>query len=159
MAIHKLDIDDFEEDDSFILIAIHCSMEDYRLAYILNENLNLKLQRKSMDLDFSKASYSIFEWEDENELLTWNLVSNSCKVEEEISNNSTSLFNNQNQVITIYNLVPEYKAANYFLKIHYQTDFIKEKTILNTILSIPQIVTAYSVQPEKLKTKTNLIFN
>ena len=159
MAIHKLVIDDFEEDDSFVLIAIHCSMEDYRLAYILNKNLNLKLQRKPMDIDFPKATYSLFEWEDINQLETWNLVSNSCKVEEVISNNSTSLFNNQNQVITIYNLIPEYKGANYFLKINYQTNFLKEKTIVNTILSIPQIVTAYSIQPETLKTTTNLIFN
>ncbi len=159
MAIHKLVIDDFEEDDSFVLIAIHCSIEDYRLAYILNENLNLKLQRKSKDLDFSTANYSIFEWEDVNQLITWNLVSNSCKVEEEISNNSTSLFKNQNQVITTYNLVPEYKEATYLLKISFQTNFLKEKTIVNSILSIPQIVTAYNIQLEKLKTKTNLIFN
>ena len=159
MAIHKLVIDDFEEDDSFVLIAIHCSIEDYRLAYILNENLNLKLQRKTSDLDFATASYSIYEWKDINELVTWNLVSNSCKVEEVLSGNSTSLFNNQNQVITTYNLVPEYKAANYFLKISYETDFLTEKEIVNTILSIPQIVTAYTIQLEKLKSKTNLIFN
>ena len=159
MAIHKLVIDDFEEDDSFVLIAIHCSIEDYRLAYILNENLNLKLQRKSKDLDVSKASYSIFEWEDVNQLITWNLVSNSCKVEEEISYNSSSLFKNQNQVITTYNLVPEYKGANFFLKINYQTSFLKEKAIVNTVLSIPQIVTAYNIEPENLKTKNNLIFN
>ena len=159
MAIHKLVIDDLEDEDSYVLIAIHCSVEDYRLAYILNENLNLKLQRKSKDLDFSKASYSIFEWEDVNQLITWNLVSNTCKVEEEISNNSSSLFNNQNQVITTYNLVPEYKAANYLLKINYETSFLKEKTIVNTILAIPQIVTAYTIRLETLKTKNNLIFN
>lgn len=159
MAIHKLVIDDFEEDNSFVLIAIHCSIEDYRLAYILNENLNLKLQRKSNDLDFSTASYSIFEWEDVNQLITWNLVSNICKVEEELDSNSSSLFNNQNQVLTTYNLVSEYKAANYFLKINYEANFLKEKAIVNSILSIPQIVTAYSVQPENLKTTTNLIFN
>lgn len=159
MAIHKLVINDFEEDDSYVLIAIHCSMEDYRLAYILNKNLNLQLKQKSNDLDFSRASYSIFEWEDANELITWNLVSNICKIEEEQNNNSGSLFNNQNQVLTTYNLVPEYKKANYFLKISYQTSFLKEKTTVNTILTIPQIVTAYSVQPKKLKSKTNLIFN
>ncbi len=159
MAIHKLVIDDFEEDDSFVLIAIHCSIEDYRLAYVLNENLNLQLKRKPRDLDFSKASYSIFEWEDVNQLVTWNMVSNNCKVEEETNVNSASLFNNQNQVITTYNLVPEYKAANYFLKINYQTEFLKERAIMNTILSISQIVTAYSIHLESIKTKTNLIFN
>ena len=159
MAIHKLVIDDFEEGDSFILIAIHCLLEDYRLAFILNKNLNLRLQRKAKDLDFTDANYSIFEWEDENQLITWNLVSNICKIDEELKTNSTSLFNNQNKVTTTYNLVPEYKSANYFLKISYQTSFLKEKVIVNTILSIPQIVTAYQVQLEKLKTRSNLIFN
>jgi len=159
MTIHKLDIDDFEEDASYVLIAIHCSIKDYRLAYILNENLSLKLKRKSIDLDFVTANYSIFEWEDLNELITWNLVSNICKIEEDRNCNSSSLFSNQNQVLATYNLVPEYKAANYFLKISYQTSFLKENSIVKTILNIPKIVTAYSILPENLKSKTNLIFN
>ena len=55
--------------------------------------------------------------------------------------------------------MPEYKNVNYILKIDYQTDFNKQKRVIDTILAIPQIVTAYSVLPETLKSKTNLIFN
>ena len=38
MAIHKLHIDEFDEVD-YELIAIHTSLEDYRLAYFLNKKL------------------------------------------------------------------------------------------------------------------------
>ena len=51
MALHKLHVDDFY-DDSFSLIAIHCSLEDYRLAYLLNKHLNISLVRKPQDLDY-----------------------------------------------------------------------------------------------------------
>ena len=60
MALHKLLVDDFY-DDTYILIAIHCRLEDYRLAYLLNQSLELNLRRKPNDLDFEylKSSYSI----------------------------------------------------------------------------------------------------
>ena len=84
MAIHKLFEDDFEEDN-YTLIAIHCSIEDYRLAYLLNTNLDLKLARKWEDLDYNylEASFSIYEWNDEENFVTWNLVTNISKKEVE----------------------------------------------------------------------------
>ena len=45
MGTHKLVLDeDFTED--FSLIAIHCSEEPYKVAYILNQFAHLKLRRK-----------------------------------------------------------------------------------------------------------------
>ena len=65
MAVHKLIVDDFDDDD-YLLLAIHCALEDYRLAYLLNQYLDINLKRKVHDLDFNKleSSYSIYEWED-----------------------------------------------------------------------------------------------
>jgi len=82
MALHKLLVDDFY-DTSFALLAIHCRLEDYRLAYLLNKQLGLNLKRKPQDLDYKyfAASYSIYEWDDITLDTTWNLVSNICKVE------------------------------------------------------------------------------
>ncbi|MDB4299235.1 IPExxxVDY family protein [Flavobacteriaceae bacterium] len=49
MGTHKLVLDDdFEED--FSLIAIHCSEEPYKVAYILNQFARLKLRREKVDL-------------------------------------------------------------------------------------------------------------
>ena len=52
MAVHKLLVDDFE-DANYSLLAIHCDIEDYRLAYFLNQNLAIRLVRTKEDLDFT----------------------------------------------------------------------------------------------------------
>lgn len=158
MALHKLLVDDFY-DDTYKLIAIHCGLEDYRLAYLLNQSLELNLKRKSKDLDFEylKSSYSIFEWNNVSQFVTWNLVSNVCKKEEE-SLYSTGLFQTNEKVLRTFNLVPEYKRVDYFIKISDEIQNVNEKLILDKLQNIPQIVTSYSVNPTQLKSKDHLIF-
>ena len=161
MAVHKLILDDVFDEVSYTLIGIHCTVEDYRVAYLLNKYLGINLVRKATDLDFnnSKSTYSIFEWEDIKHLTTWSLVSNICKREEFQNSKFRSLFDTQEHIIKTYNLVPEYKQVNYFLKVDNEYNHTKEKYILNRILSIPQIVTAYTVDASQLKSKDNLIFS
>ncbi|RLD28500.1 MAG: IPExxxVDY family protein [Bacteroidetes bacterium] len=160
MALHKLLVDDYS-DDGYSLMAIHCTIEDYRVAYLLNQHLNINLVRKSQDLDFKyiAASYSIYEWEDKNQLMTWNLVSNVCKKEEDSLTSTGSLFKSQNKIIRSHNLIPEFKKVNYFLKIDNDGSFINEKTLIHKIQEIPQIVAVYSIEVSLLKSKDNLIFN
>ena len=160
MAVHKLLVDDFQ-DDCFILLAIHCSIEDYRLAYLLNKKLQINLQRNPKDVDYkyTSASYSIYEWEDETQQATWNLVSNICKKEEETLTSTGTLFDNPQRIIRQYNLIPEYKKANFLLKIENDFNTINERLIINKIQSIPQIITVYSIATENLKSSNNLIFN
>ena len=160
MALHKLLVDDFSED-IYSLMAIHCTIEDYRVAYLLNQYLNINLVRKVQDLDFKyiAASYSIYEWADKNQLITWNLVSNVCKKEEDSLTSTGSLFNSPNKIIRTHNLIPEYKKVNYLLKIYNDGNFINEKTIIHKIQEIPQIAAVYSIDVARLKSKDNLIFN
>lgn len=160
MAIHKLVFDDIEED-LFTLIAIHCTLEDYRIAYLLNKFLGITLVRKPLDLDFENGelTYSIYEWEDCKEQTIWNLVSNVCKTEDYRQGNSNSLFSLQEKTTKINYLLPEYKTVNYFLKIDNEFNFNKEKYIIDSILKIQQVATAYSIKPDKLKSKDHLIFS
>ena len=39
MQVYSLDIDDFNEDN-YTLIGIHTALEDFKLAYLLNKNLD-----------------------------------------------------------------------------------------------------------------------
>ena len=160
MALHKLLFDDFD-DDSFVLFAIHCTIEDYRLAYLLNQQLHINLQRKPQNLDYkyTSASYSIFEWENKGQQVIWNLVSNICKKEEDSLSSSGNLFNNDQKIIRTHNLISEYKTANYLLKISNDNYSINEKSLIDNIQRIPQIVTTYSIDVHGLKSKDNLIFN
>lgn len=161
MAKHKLILEDVFEEVTYTLIAIHCSLEDYRLAYLLNKNLTINLARKEEDLDYDNlsASYSIFDWEDINHQTRWSLVNNVCRKESETLNNTNSLFGDIQKSIKTHNLISEYKNVDYFLKIDTEGWFSDEKAILNSIQKIPHIVTAYTVNTNQLKSKNNLIFN
>ena len=77
MAKSKLNLED-SLNEEFNLLAIHTDLIDYRLAYFLNKKLGLNLSRKTFDLNFvnSKASFSVFEYINEENLLKWNLISN-----------------------------------------------------------------------------------
>ncbi|GGW57904.1 hypothetical protein DFQ11_101839 [Winogradskyella epiphytica] len=159
MALHKLILDDFY-DESYKLIAIHCRLEDYRIAYLLNKYINLKLRRTENDLDFKylESSYSLFEWYNDTEYVKWNLVSNVCQKEEDSLYSSGTLFSDNSKVLKTFHLIPEYKKVDFFLKISEEIQSVDEKTILSRLQAIPQIITSYTVDPLKIKSKDNLIF-
>ena len=160
MAIHKLFEDDLEEDN-YTLIAIHCSIEAYRLAYLFNTNLDLKLARKWEDLDYNylEASFSIYEWNDEENFVTWNLVTNISKKEVEQMASAGSLFSDQKSKRTISKyLIPEQKKVDYFVKISSESNLKSSKIIISKINAIAEVITAYTVSPNQLKSKNNLIF-
>lgn len=159
MALHKLLVDDFY-DTSFSLLAIHCGLDDYRMAYLLNKHLGLNLSRMPRDLDYKylASSYSIYEWYNKENEISWNLISNVCKKEEDSLQSSGSLFVSQNKVLKTYHLLPEHKNVDYLIKITNETQYFNEKLVLSKIQSIPQIVTSYAIDTEKLKSKDNLIF-
>ncbi len=161
MAVHKLILDDVFEEDLYTLIAIHCTLDDYRLAYLLNKYLGISLIRKPLDLDYQngKSTYSIFEWEDNKQQTIWSLVSNVCRTEGYRQRNNESLFDSEEKITRTAYLIPEYKTVNYFLKIDNEINLSKEKYILSNVLKVPQIATAYSIDSDQLKSKDNLIFN
>jgi hypothetical protein len=154
MAIYKL-IEDFYEH-SYTLIAIHCSLEDYKMAYFLNSFINTKFSRLSFDLKLStNASFSIYEWEDKINETTWNLLSNNSGID--LEETTGVLFTKDQSMISNY-LIPEHKKVDYFLKIDNGNIFEKTKIIIKKINEIPQVITAYAVEPDQLKSKNNLIF-
>lgn len=161
MAVHKLILDDVFDEEVCTLMAIHCTTEDYRLAYHLNKYLGINLTRRKKDLDYNqgKSSYSIFEWEDTAHLTTWSLVSNISKTEVVQQRNYESLFDTQEKITRTTHLIPEYKAVNYFLKIDNEFNLSTEKDILNKITKIEQVATAFIIDISQLKSKDNLIFS
>lgn len=152
-AIHKISEDFYEE--TFTLIALHSSIEDFMLVYTLNSCLKTKLKRSVNDLEISQSgSFPIFDWRDEVNDRYFTLVNNNVVKEEELS--IGNLFQDQPS-FTKYHLVPEYRDVDYFLKIEHDEIDVEEE-ILKSVLAIPKIITAYVVDASKLKSKNNLIF-
>ncbi|MFD1062704.1 IPExxxVDY family protein [Winogradskyella litorisediminis] len=159
MAMHKLLMDDFY-DDSYALIAIHCGLEDYRLAYMVNKYFGINLTRKDKDLDlnYTSSSFAVYEWYNEANDVTWNLIANICKKEEESLSSSGVLFADDKKITKTYNLLPELKKVDFFIKISNDRQRLNEKLIITKLQSIPQVITSYEVDLSKIKSKEHLIF-
>ena len=133
---HKIQIDFYDND--FCLLAIHSSLDDYAMAYALNQNLQLRLVRERKDLNLGEGiEFPLFGWEDEFNDRFWSLFTNACQVEEKMT--GTDLFQNETSA-TQHHLIPERKEVDYFLKIESdETDLVPE--ILERLTKIPKVIT------------------
>ena len=159
MALHKLLVDDFD-DLNYSLLAVHCEMEDFRLAYFLNQSLATRLSRTKEDLDFltSLATFSVFEWSNPLLQTDWHLIKNNCLVEKVAVSKGLFLETNDKSWVK-HSLIPEHNSVDYLLKIDNGGGFINEKEILNKIQKISKVSTADSIDVSQLKSKEHLIFN
>lgn len=163
MANHKLVLDD-DMGEEFLLIAIHCSEEAYKMGFLLNQQLSLRLKREDRDLDFSvnglEASFPLFKFYDTNTYFTYHLVANKFTSVIAHTSSSGGLFseNIAEETTTVY-LLPEEKKADYFLKISSERSLHNGRILTVAINEIKQVISAYVVASEKIKNKNNLIFD
>ena len=157
MAVHKLVFDDFDDVD-YSLFALHCAIEDYRLAFHINNAFNTNLKRTKEDLDFkdSKASFSLFEWENTNLKTTWNLIKNTCLIEERSMGQGLFAERTEKNWKTHY-LLEDHPAVGYFLKISGGNNNAEQ--IAFELQKIPAINMTYVIDVEGLKSKDYLILN
>ncbi|MFZ4680594.1 MAG: IPExxxVDY family protein [Flavobacterium sp.] len=161
MAIHKLHLEEFDEID-YQLIAIHSSLEDYRLAYYINQNLPINLKKENCNIQISnkegETQFTRFVFEDSKDI-AWNLVQNKNDVFVPSQNSNQGLFaETNNKFSTKIYLIPEFKKVDYFLKIENGEVNIDVSKITNCIKKIERVSTVYAVEVEKIKSKNNLIF-
>ncbi|MEK8178874.1 IPExxxVDY family protein [Flavobacterium buctense] len=160
MYVHKLHIGEFDEID-YQLIAIHSPLEDYRLAYYINQNLPINLKKSNCNIHISnkdgETQFTRFIFEDDKDI-AWNLVQNQNDAILSSENNQ-GLFANSSNVFSpkIY-LIPEFKKVDYFLKIENDEVAIDVSKIINNLKKIDRVSTVYAVEVEKIKSKNNLIF-
>lgn len=162
MAIHKVYIEEFEEDD-FQIIAIHTSLEDYRLAYFLNRDLGIRLSKNQNDIQSQikegETSFARFTFEDKKNAIKWDLVQNKNEVEENDNNNPQGLFSeSENPFTATAYLLPEYKKVDFFLKIENAENEIDVSEIVSKISTIDTVTMSYNIDKDKIKSKNNLIF-
>jgi len=162
MAVHKLDFDDFDEID-YHLIAIHTSLEDYRLAYFINQKLtiNLGINKDQIQINIKEGEtkFSRFYYYNIEKGIYWNLIQNKNEVIQQKNEIRQNLFSNINvEVSTKVYLLPEFKKVDYFLKIENVDEEINGAKIQLLLNTIENITTAYTVETNKIKSKNNLIF-
>jgi len=142
MAMKKIILTDYI-DYEFILIGICTQMDDFKLCWNLNKQLEIDLirdinditslhQKKKVDIFFSLFNHV----DTENDL-------HYCI----ISNKSLSL-----------NLIPEQKQTDYFLKISGEIEVLEPSEIVKKIKRIENVIAAFSIDISSLKSKDNIIF-
>lgn len=161
MQVHSLELDDFIDTD-YSLISIHTSLEDYKLAYLMNTQLKTFFKKSNPDLEINesgqKALFSIYKYEDEKQFNTWYLISNKYHGKS-VNPISNGLFQTMNETVnTTSYLVPEKKKMDYLLKIEGNVDTFKILEIVQEIKNIKQVMTSYSMDITTLKSKDFLIF-
>ncbi len=131
---------DFEEDYDFDLIGICSHSKDYRLVWELNTKLEYDFAKaENFDLrqKGSLQSHSFFEFIDEENGVEYFLINNRC---------NTGL------------LIPEEKSCDYLLVIKgHLLENVKEK-ITSQIMALKNVLTAYTINVENLRSKDNLLF-
>ncbi len=157
-AVHKLTEDLYE--DSFDLIALHTSLEDFALGYALNLALKSNFKRRRRDLDISaRVTIPIFEWKDDLHDRYWTFFTNKGISQDVVTENG---FFKEEPSYRNYHMISEYREVDYFLKIeqdgsdsHRQAE---NEKITTRLLTMSKVITAYTVETQKLKSKNNLIF-
>jgi hypothetical protein len=160
MAIHKLHLDEFDEVD-YELLAIHTPLEDYRLAYYINQKLPVLLYKSKTEIQVTikegDAHFSRYIFENPEKEICWNLIRNKDEVTFRQKKNTENLFADTDlDISTKVYLLPEFKKVDYFLKIENPEQTIIE--ITNHINSINRISAIYKVDMRQIKSKNNLIF-
>lgn len=155
MQIHSLGLDICEEE--YFLIGIHTTLEDFKLAFLLNKCLETRFYKAKEDLSFvkmkKKASFSIFNYSNTEYDFEWFLIANSSKRENQTVSNELLLTTE-----TKTYLIPEKKKVDFFIKIegNLQYSFVAET--VNKIKTIDQVITSYQIDKNTLKSKDFLIF-
>ena len=156
MQVYALEMNDFCEEE-YSLIGIHSTLEDYKLAYLINKKLNTRFFKAKEDLQFTrekkKASFSIYNYENTKYDFDWFLIANSYRRENKTVSNELLLTSE-----TKTYLIPEKKKVDFFLKICGESEYDFVMKTINSIKSIENIITAYLIDKNTLKSKDFLIF-
>lgn len=160
MAIQRLTLDIVDEVD-FELIAIHCAMESYRMAFALNKYLGFRFSRKKKDICSIAQNelnyFACYGFYDVKCYTNYTLIKNKYQGYADSSVKKMALFDSLDSSVTRH-LLPELKNVDYFVKITTDTPRYDTHKIVSRISTIKYISTAYLVDNIKLKSKNNLIF-
>ncbi len=142
MKAHKLVV---EYDYSFTVLALRCSVKEYKLALELNKALDISLE-KQIDLAYELSQQSRFLISNflfESEYATFRLLKNRAY---DFSEGAKPF------------LVPEKKEFDYLFLIEGEEMPIDKAMLMTVLKALPEVELAEDIEVSKLKSKNNLLF-
>lgn len=129
-----------EFDFDFSLFGISCHSANYRLAWALNKNLDLDLERTDdIELSFGESTgfFSFYKYDDEESYTTYHLI----------SNRSDAGY-----------LIPEMKQIDFFLQYWGPMSEADLAHLPEDLRKVTSVLTAINIDPMSLKNRNNLLF-
>ncbi len=129
----------------FELFGLVCNIKEYKLAWHLNQSLNISLKKK----DDIKIEYA-----DNTSILISNYIHETEFVLIELLQNKLVSSGNLKTKL----LMPELKQFDFLLKIRDQTDELNSENVSAIFRDIPIIEYAMRLKFDSLKSKENLLY-
>ncbi|MGX1024717.1 IPExxxVDY family protein [Psychroflexus sp. MBR-150] len=156
----KLVLNKFTDFD-FKLIGLNASIEPFKMAFLLNKHLEMQFERTKEDVELIYKNYCIFfalyTYYDVKADTKLYFVQNKSKYINLKPEQTTSLFDNQSQVIKKH-LVESKLQSDYLIKIEDEFNRYKTKKLIIELNEIPQLISAYEIKTDSIKSPENLIF-
>lgn len=151
--------DDFTND--FYSIAIHSSIDDYKLAFHLNKNMPFQLARKKNNVVYFLENEKnnprhYYSFQDNKEFITYYLIENKNLYNNDFIN--LGLFTDTSFTAESY-FSKAFAKVDYFLILKGEDIENKTKDILNILKNIDTINSSYLINLKKLKTTNYLLLN
>lgn len=124
------------------IIGIAAAENDYKATWLINNLLNINLI-KINDLEITDNNlphtlfFNIFTYDDEDNYLSWQLISNKSE---------NGFF------------IPEYKNIDFFLLLKGEISKQNTQEIMNRLKSAKEIQTVFDLDINKIKSKKRLLF-
>lgn len=154
MAVHKL-ADDFEL--SYSLLGIQSGLEDYLLAFRLNQHLGIRLRRMPDSHVEGKGDLPKFEFDDVHQYTRWILVPNRVQLPAGTGGDPPQGLFRDSPVGATRIVLEEYAKIDFVLRIESEDEDAYTNT-RKDVQEIPGVRWAGRLDPWRLKTKDLIIF-
>ena len=145
-------IDEIVEE--YFLIAVHTSLPDYSMAFILNKNLRANFTRDEKIILYKNATFEIFQWENLIKGINCSLISNKKFIDFRSDIKTNSLFNlSETKKVSLLDSLPN---VDYLIKTKHGLDI---NHTIKTLNKLPQLVLSYIVDNTIVKSNFNLILD
>lgn len=164
-SINYFELEQTPEDYNFLLFGIASSDNQYVIANAINDVLNIDLQLADY-IDLSHRigkdfKFSFYSYTDEAFNLEYNLIPNKSNFvananEKKSEGDLFAMFNES--VDESSRLIPELTKTDFLLLIKGDEHYHYGYKIQELLKSIPEIISLQEIIPDKLSSKSNLIF-
>lgn len=127
----------------YTLVGISCHLRDYRLSYLVNENLGFRLVRLN-DMPYlpqgakERLLFSLYSWKDDDRYNTYYLLTN--RSEESL-------------------LIPQMRQADFLLLIEGPFKKKQQDDLLSRLRAVPNVLTAFGIPFSSVKNYENILMD